>query len=217
VSKPWDYGTLFATLITDWRARWGQGDFPFLFVQLAAFQTPATQPVEKSGWAGIREMQLCTLRVPNTGMAVAIDIGEARDIHPRNKADVGKRLSLAARRLAYGEDLEYSGPLYDSMKIEGDKIRITFQHAKGLKLAPHPQSESVPTELQAFAIACADQKWVSAKAVIDGETIVVSSDQIKEPVAVRYGWQTTHHVSSTIQLIFQRPRSAQMTGPIPRG
>jgi sialate O-acetylesterase len=192
--KPWDYDTLFATLISDWRARWGQGDFPFLFVQLAAFQTPASQPVEKSGWAGIRDMQLRTLRLPNTGMAVAIDIGEARDIHPKNKFEVGRRLALAARRVAYGENLEFSGPIYEGMQVEGNKIRIRFHHAKGLKIAPHPQSdpamspESAPAELQAFAIAGSDQKWVPAKAAIDGETVVVTSDSVKEPVAVRYGW-----------------------------
>ena len=188
IGKPWDYDTLFATLITDWRARWGQGDFPFLFVQLAAYQAAATQLVEKSSWAAIRDMQLGTLRLPRTAMAVAIDIGEANDIHPRNKSDVGKRLALAARRVAYGEDIEFSGPIYDSMQIEGDKIRLRFHHAKGLKIAAHPGSQSAPAELQAFAIAGADKNWVAAKAVIDGDTVVVSSDQVKEPVAVRYGW-----------------------------
>ena len=193
-SKPWDYDKLMAALIGDWRARWGVGDFPFLFVQLAAFQTPAKQPVEKEGWAVIRDMQRRSLKISNTGMAVAIDIGEATDIHPRDKRDVGYRLALAARRLAYGEQVEASGPLYESMKVEGDKIRLTFQHAKGLKIGAHPQTYpdvppvAAPPELTAFAIAGADQKWVAAKAVIEGESIVVSSDQVKEPVAVRYGW-----------------------------
>jgi sialate O-acetylesterase len=126
-------------------------------------------------------------------MAVAVDIGEANDIHPRNKADVGHRLALAARKLAYGEDIEHSGPLYDAMSVEADKIRIRFQHAKGLKIAANPKlfpddTSTAPAELQAFAICGADKKWVAAKAVIDGETVVVSSDQVKAPVAVRYGW-----------------------------
>lgn len=191
--KPWDYDQLFATLISDWRGRWGQGDFPFLFVQLAAFQTPATLPVEKSGWAVIRDMQLRTLKVSNTGMAVAIDIGEATNIHPGDKVDVAHRLALAARKIVYGEEIEFSGPLYDGMTVEGEKVRISFQHAKGLKIAAHPQMypdlvPTVPSELGAFAIAGADKNWAPAKAVIDGETIVVSSDQVKKPVAVRYGW-----------------------------
>ena len=190
---PWDYDKLFAAMISDWRGRWGQGDFPFLFVQLASFQAPASQPVEKSAWAVIRDMQLRTLKVPNTAMAVAIDIGEANNIHPGDKVDVAHRLALAARKNVYGEQLECSGPLYDGMTVEGDKARIRFQHAKGLKIAAHPQMypdlvPTVPAELGAFAIAGADRNWVPAKAVIDGETVVVSSEQVKQPVAVRYGW-----------------------------
>lgn len=190
---PTDYDKLFATLITDWRTRWGLGDFPFLFVQLAGYFAPTTQPVEESGWVTIRELQQRTLKVPNTAMAVTVDIGEADNVHPGKKADVGHRLALAARRLAYGEDVEHSGPLYDAMSVEGNKIRIRFQHAKGLKIAAHPKLfpddiSTAPAELQAFAICGADKKWVAAKAVIDGETVVVSSDQVKAPVAVRYGW-----------------------------
>ena len=191
--SPSDYDKLFATLITDWRTRWGRGDFPFLFVQLANFMAPTTQPVEESGLAMIRDLQQRTLKVPNTAMAVAVDIGEANDIHPRNKADVGHRLALAARKLVYGEDIEHSGPLYDAMSVEADKIRIRFQHAKGLKIAANPKlfpddTSTAPAELQAFAICGADKKWVAAKAVIDGETVVVSSNEVKAPVAVRYGW-----------------------------
>ncbi|MEI8290962.1 MAG: sialate O-acetylesterase [Verrucomicrobiota bacterium] len=192
--KPWDYDKLMAALIGDWRARWGLGDFPFLYVQLAAFQTPAKEPVQKDGWPVIRDMQLRTLKVPNTGMAVAIDIGEANDIHPGDKLDVGHRLALIARHVAYGENIEFSGPIYDGMQVEGGKIRIRFKHVKGLKIAAHPQifddvpPVAAPAELPAFAIAGADRKWVSAKAMIDGETVVVSSDLVKEPVAVRYGW-----------------------------
>jgi len=192
--RPWDYDKLMATMIGDWRTRWAQGDFPFLYVQIASFQTPAKEPVQKDGWPVLRDMQLRTLKVPNTGMAVAIDVGETNDIHPRDKFDVGHRLALAARRIAYGEDIEHSGPIYDHMQAEGDKIRIHFKHARGLKNAAHPKlyndipAEAAPAELRAFAIAGADKKWVPAKAVIDGETVVVSSDVVKEPVAVRYGW-----------------------------
>lgn len=192
--KPWDYDKLMAALIGDWRARWGLGDFPFLFVQLASFQTPAKEPVQKDGWPVIRDMQLRTLKIPNTGMAVAIDIGETNDIHPHDKLDVGHRLALAAHRIAYAEDVEYSGPIYDGMQVEGDRIRVHFKHARGLKIGAHPQifadvpPVAAPAELPAFAIAGSDKKWVSSKAVIDGETVVVSSDLVKEPVAVRYGW-----------------------------
>lgn len=192
--QPWDYDKLMAALIGDWRARWGLGDFPFLYVQLAAFQTPARLPVENDGWAVIRDMQLRSLKIPNTGMAVAIDIGEVNDIHPHDKLDVGHRLALIARHVAYGENIEFSGPIYDGMQVEGGKIRIRFKHAKGLKIAAHPQifadvpPAAAPVELPAFAIAGADEKWVPAKAVIDGETVVVSSDLVKNPVAVRYGW-----------------------------
>jgi sialate O-acetylesterase len=192
--RPWDYDKLMATMIADWRTRWAQGDFPFLYVQLASFQTPAKEPVQKDGWPVIRDMQLRTLKVPNTGMAVAIDIGETNDIHPRDKLDVGHRLALAARRIAYGEDIEYSGPIYDHMEAEGDQIRIHFKHDRGLKSAAHPKiypdvpAEAAPAELKAFAIAGADRKWVSATAVIDDNTVVVSSDLVKQPVAARYGW-----------------------------
>ena len=192
--KPWDYDKLMAALISDWRVRWGLGDFPFLYVQLAVFQTPAKEPVQQDGWPVLRDMQLRSLKIPNTGMAVAIDIGEANDIHPRDKLDVGHRLALIARHVAYGEDIEFSGPIYDGMQVKGDRIRIHFKHAKGLKIGAHPQifadvpPAAAPAELPAFAIAGADRNWYPAKAVIEGESVVVSSDQVKEPVAVRYGW-----------------------------
>ena len=192
--RPWDYDKLMTALIGDWRGRWGLGDFPFLFVQLAAFQTPVKEPVQKDGWPVIRDMQLRTLKIPRTGMAVAIDIGEANDIHPHDKLDVGHRLALIARHMAYGENIEFSGPIYDGMKAEGDRIRIHFKHARGLKIGAHPQifddvpPVAAPAELPAFSIAGSDKKWVPAKAVIEGESVVVSSEQVKEPVAVRYGW-----------------------------
>jgi sialate O-acetylesterase len=179
-SRGQQYRTLFPAMITDWRKQWGLGDFPFLFVQLANFRERAAQPGE-SGWAELRDAQLSTLRVPATAMAVAIDIGEAGNIHPANKQDVGKRLCLGALKVAYGRDLVYSGPIYQSMKVEGNKVRLTFAHTgKGL--------EAKGGELKGFAIAGADKKFVWAKAAIDGQTVVVSADEVAAPVAVRYGW-----------------------------
>ncbi|MCF8336194.1 MAG: sialate O-acetylesterase, partial [Bacteroidales bacterium] len=123
-----EYKKLFPTLIKNWRGKWDQGDFPFLYVQLANYMKPQNEP-SKSNWALLREAQLKTLSVPNTGMAVTIDIGEWNDIHPLNKKDVGKRLTLAARKIAYDEDdVVFSGPIYESMKVENDRIVLTFNH-----------------------------------------------------------------------------------------
>ncbi len=197
------YQTLFPAMITDWRTQWGEGDFPFLFVQLANFQARLTEPTQSSGaWAGLREAQSMTLKLPNTGDAVIDDIGQADDIHPKDKADVGHRLALAARHVAYGEDLVYSGPTYDSMQVEGDKIRIKFKNlGSGLTIAAAPSTQpGVPagepaSELKGFSIAGADQKFVWASAVIDGESVVVGSPDVKEPVAVRYGWANNPEVN----------------------
>ncbi len=180
VGRAYQYRKLFPALINSWRRAWGY-DFPFLFVQLANYLERKPEPTE-SAWAELREAQLLTFKtVPKTGMAVAIDIGEANDIHPRNKQDVGKRLALAALAIAYGQKIVYSGPIYRSMRIEGTKIRLFFDHvgsglvAKGEKLV-------------GFAIAGRDRKFVWANAKIEGNTVVVWSDQVPEPVAVRYGW-----------------------------
>ena len=184
-----EYQTLFPRMIADWRARWGEGDFPFLYVQLANYGGNGSK-----GFPLVREAQLKTLSVPNTGMAVIIDIGNPVDIHPKDKLDVGLRLALAARHVAYKQELVYSGPIYDTMKIEGGKIRVTFtQTGSGLQMSAPPwtptgQPPPAPTSLTGFAIAGADQKWVDAQAQIDGNTIVVSSDEVTSPVAVRYGW-----------------------------
>jgi sialate O-acetylesterase len=188
-----EYRTLFPRMISDWREKWNQGDFPFIFVQLANFMKPQVNPSE-GGWAELREAQLKTLALPNTGMAVTIDIGNPRDIHPKDKQDVGLRLALAAKHLAYGQELVYSGPIYDSMKVEGNKIRLSFRHTgSGLQIhaapwLPSGETPPSPTELTGFAIAGADQNWVWAKARIEGNNVMVSSDQIASPVAVRYGW-----------------------------
>jgi sialate O-acetylesterase len=175
------YRSLFPAMIQDWRKSWQQGDFTFLFVQLANFMEIKPQPAEDT-WAELREAQTMTLSLPNTGMAVIIDIGEANDIHPRNKQDVGTRLALNARKLVYGEDIPYSGPMYHSMKTEDNKIRIFFDHIyEGL-------AAKDGKKLMGFAIAGEDKKFVWANAVIDGKTVIVSSPQVKQPVAVRYAW-----------------------------
>ena len=175
------YRTLLPTLITDWRTRWGQGDFAFLVVQLANFMAKNAAPAD-SAWAELREAQsLTAAAMKNVGLAVAIDIGEAGDIHPRNKKEVGRRLGLAAQSIAYAQPITASGPVFDAVKIEGDKAVLTFKSIdKGLTV----QGDS----LKGFAIAGEDKKFVWAQAKIEGEKVVVWSDQIAKPAAVRYGW-----------------------------
>ncbi len=178
--RAFQYRTLFPTMIESWRANWGQSDFPFLFVQLANFRARQTQPVE-SEWAELREAQMMTLALPNTGMAVIIDIGDAEDIHPRNKQDVGKRLGLIALAQVYDRDVIYYGPTYDSMSIEDNQIRLEFDFVDGGLMAN-------ADELEGFAIAGEDSSFVWGNAAIDGETVVVSHPDIENPQAVRYGW-----------------------------
>lgn len=190
---PKEYAKLFPALITDWRMLWNQGEFPFLFVQLANHMA-AQRALSEPGWSQLRKAQLQTLSVPNTGMAVTIDVGDSDDIHPRDKADVAHRLALAARHLAYGENQIYSGPIYKSMVVEGNHIRLTFSHVGGgLKMDvppwnPKKTAPPAPTELTGFAIAGKDEKFVWGKAMIDGNTIVVSNNEIPQPVSVRYNW-----------------------------
>lgn len=180
--NPAKYTELFPAMIRDWRKNFGQGEFPFLFVQLANFMESNAQPSE-SNWAKTREAQLKTLSVKSTGMAVIIDIGEWNDIHPLNKSDVGKRLALVAQKLAYNDKkVVYSGPVYKSMKIERNKIELSFNQV-GSGLVALQQKDLIP-----FAIAGADQKFVWAKAEIKNNRIIVWSDEVKSPVAVRYAW-----------------------------
>jgi sialate O-acetylesterase len=177
----WEYRTLFPAMIRDWRQAWGEGDFPFYFVQLANFTPAAEQPGE-SDWAELRDAQFSTLcTLPATGMALAIDIGDAGDIHPKNKQEVGRRLSLWALSQVYGKQVECSGPLYIGAKVEDGRIRVSFDHLGGGLVA-----QDGP--LKRFAIAGEDRKWVWGDAVIDGETVVVSSPQVAKPMAVRYAW-----------------------------
>lgn len=183
------YATLFPTMINAWRDVFGAREMPFLFVQLANFRARADEPGE-SAWAELRFSQSRALALPNTAMATAIDIGDADDIHPRNKLDVGKRLALAARRVAYGEaDLVHSGPMPRGMEITDDgAIELTFRYAEGLAT-----SDGGP--VKGFAIAGEDRQWHWADAVIEGETVRVSSDAVPEPVAVRFGWADSPEVN----------------------
>lgn len=179
--RSWEYQTLFPTLIRDWRAAWNNPDLGFYFVQLAPFYAINPEPME-SGWAELREAQrLTTLRVPKTGMAVITDVGEERDIHPKKKEPVGARLALAAEAITYDMDIEYSGPTYDSLKIHGDHAVVGFKHAKGGLVAKDGK-------LTGFTIAGKDHKWHNATATIEGSKVVVSSPDVKDPVAVRFGW-----------------------------
>ena len=180
--KPDEYAKLFPTLILDWRKDFNQGDFPFLYVQLPNFMESKSQPSE-SNWAETRESQLKTLSVPNTAMVVTIDIGEWNDIHPLDKQDVGNRLALAARKLAYKDSkVVYSGPLYKSMKVTDNKIELTFtQIGSGLEAKGQ-------TELKGFAIAGADRKFVWAKAEIKNNQVIVWNNEVQSPVTVRYAW-----------------------------
>jgi sialate O-acetylesterase len=169
------YGRLFQTMIRGWRTAWGQGNFPFLFVQLANYKA-----VPDSMWPEVREAQRNALSLANTAMAVTIDIGNPDDIHPRNKRDVGYRLFLAARALAYGENLEYSGPLLHQAAVEGNAVRLWFDHAaSGLVLKPGA----------AFEIAGEDGDFILADARIDGPSIILSNATIERPVHVRYAWK----------------------------
>jgi sialate O-acetylesterase len=180
--RAWQYRTLLPAMIADWRRAFGQGDFPFYIVSLAAYQQHRDQPGEDE-WAELRESQAVTAaNVPNSGLAVAIDVGDAVDIHPANKKPVGERLALVALAKEYGKQVSYSGPVYRQSKREGTTIRLSFDHADGgLKVKGEKLGE--------FAVAGADRKWHWAKARIEGDEVVVSSPEVAQPVAVRYAWQ----------------------------
>jgi sialate O-acetylesterase len=177
-----EYKNLLPALIADWRNKWGDENIPFLYVQLPNFMDAQYLPSE-SNWAVLREAALKTLSIPNTGMAVTIDLGEWNDIHPDNKKDVGERLALAAEKIAYGKkDIVASGPLYQSFKIEGNKIIISFTNIGGGLISIDDE------ELNQFAIAGADKKFVWAKAKIEGDKVIVWSDEVAKPLYVRYAW-----------------------------
>jgi sialate O-acetylesterase len=178
------YRTLFPAMIANWRADWGQGNFPFFFVQIAPFNYHKAWGVNAAACAELWEAQRMTLDAsPHTGMAVTTDITDLNDIHPKNKQEVGRRLALWALAKVYGRKLVYSGPLYKSMAVEENKIRLQFNHCgAGLK-----SRDGKP--LGDFTIAGADQKFVPAEAAIDGDMIVVRSDKVAKPVAVRFAWR----------------------------
>jgi sialate O-acetylesterase len=180
-------------MLADWRKWFGNPDLPFYFVQLAAWQKPNDNPAHTDDWAIVREQQLRCLALPHTGMALAIDVGDADDIHPKNKADVGERLALWALASDYGKQVEPSGPLFKALKIEDGKARLSFTHVgKGLmvgrKVGRAPAAEDASGKLKRFAIAGEDKQWRWADARIEGDTVVCSSPEVPKPVAVRYAW-----------------------------
>jgi sialate O-acetylesterase len=179
--RAYQYRDLFPAMIKSWWNSWPQGGFPFLFVQLANWRQVTPEP-GPSDWAELREAQLMTLALPDTGMAVTIDIGDANDIHPKNKQDVGKRLALWALAKTYDRDVVCSGPLYTGMEKKGNGIILHFDHVGGGLVARDREP------LKGFAVAGADQVFVWADARIEGDTVVVSSEKVAEPVAVRYAW-----------------------------
>lgn len=180
-ADPTRYRSLLPAMIRDWRTRFGSGDFSFHIVSLANYQPPPADGAADD-WPGLREAQAMTAKqVPHCGLAVTIDIGDAKDIHPKNKREVGRRLALSALTNAYGRKAEWSGPWYRSMETTDEGIRLTFDHASGGLMTNG-------TEITGFTIAGEDRKFVSATATINGETIVVSSPLVHKPLAVRYGW-----------------------------
>ena len=174
------YRKLFPTMIESWRLAWREPDSAFLFVQLANYMPRHDEPTD-TNWARLREAQTMTLELPHTGMALAIDVGDAADIHPKDKQTVGKRLALAAEATVYYRDVEYSGPMFGGAQVEGEKVRLTFRNGEGMKPA---EGEKV----KGFSIAGEDRKFVWADAEIAGDHVIVSSPEVKAPASVRYAW-----------------------------
>jgi sialate O-acetylesterase len=201
--RAFQYRKAFPLMIRDWRSRWGEGDFPFYFCQLANFGKVLPEPAD-SNWAELREAQTLTLALPNTGQAILADIGEEADIHPRAKREAGFRLARIALAKTYRRNIEYSGPVFDSMAIEGRAIRIRFSHCQGgLVARPIPESyqprtvdearvrrdrHSPTSEVEGFSICGDDWKWVWAEASIEGDGVSVTAAGVPRPVAVRYAW-----------------------------
>jgi len=178
--RAYQYRTLFPLMIQDWRTRWKQGYFPFLFVQLPGYSSEQYQ--NEYEWAELREAQLLTLSHPNTGMAVTIDLDEKDNLHPRNKADVGKRLALQALKIAYNKDIVYAGPVYKSMQTEGNVIRISLTNTGSGLISKNSEA------LKGFEIAGEDRKFYTAQAKIEGNSVIVFAAEVSNPVAVRYAW-----------------------------
>ncbi|WP_269522565.1 sialate O-acetylesterase [Coraliomargarita parva] len=195
-----EYASLFPALIRDWRQQWGQGDFPFIFVQLAGFKNG------KGDWPVLREAQRRTLSVPNTAMAMALDVGEETDIHPKNKLVVGERLALAARQVAYGEDLTYSGPSFESMEVKGPRALVTFDHTDGGLMvgtisedATHFIAAASGTEVQGFELAGEEGVFYPAQArILKNNKVELTSEQVDKPLAVRYAWSAWPEPSANL-------------------
>lgn len=181
--RAYEYRTAFPLMITDWRQHWKQGDFPFFFVQLSTFGSATANSNNGSNWAELREAQAMTLSLPHTGMAVTTDIGDPKDIHPKNKQDVGKRLAYIALHDVYEKPGEYTGPMYQSMSKVGDRVDISFTHTGSGWLVKDKYGY-----IKGFEIAGADKKFHFAKALINGNKITVWCDEVPQPVAVRYNW-----------------------------
>jgi sialate O-acetylesterase len=181
--RAYQYRKAFPLMITDWRQRWKEGDFPFYFVQLSSWNADHGNSVKGSNWAELREAQSMTLSLPNTGMAVTTDIGNAADIHPKNKQDVGRRLALIALANTYGQTMEYSGPVFKNMEVKDGKAVLHFDHVGGGLNTP-----DVYGYLRGFEVAGEDHQWHYAKASIEGNTVVVWQTGVSNPVAVRYDW-----------------------------
>lgn len=180
-------------MLADWRKWFGDPNLPFYFVQLAGWQKPSDQPAGGDGWAHVRDAQRKCLTIPHTGMAVATDVGDADDIHPKNKADVGDRLARWALANEYGKTVVPSGPLFRALKIDGNKAVVEFDHVGaglmvGRKDGRKPADERKDGKLARFAIAGKDKKWVWAEAKIVGDTVVCTHPEVQNPVAVRYAF-----------------------------
>jgi sialate O-acetylesterase len=182
-NRAYQYRTAFPLMIKDWRSQWKQGDFPFYFVQLASFNAGGGNSKKGSNWAELREAQALTLSLPNTGMAVTTDIGNAKDIHPKNKQDVGKRLAAIALHQLYGKNIVSSGPVYSAMKVSGNTVTLSFTSTGSGLMA-----KGADGKVWGFEVAGDDKLFYPATAVIKGNTVVVSSNDVGKPVAVRYGW-----------------------------
>jgi sialate O-acetylesterase len=214
------YAKVFPAMITGWRKGWGQGDFPFLWVQLPNYTTRSPDPNQGGGWSRTREIQADGLKLPATGMAITIEAGDENNLHPPYKAPVGHRLALAAEHVAYGKDLVYSGPLLDSVKIDGAKAVVTFTEAgTGLKIGVPPVSPPKfvppPTDhVVGFALAGSDSKFSWADAAITGPDVVtLTSKDVSTPVYVRYAWGSSPEVN--LYNSADLPAAPFRTDPVP--
>jgi sialate O-acetylesterase len=181
--RAFQYRSAFPLMITDWRQHWGEGNFPFYFVQLASFNADNGNSVRGSEWAELREAQFKTLSLPATGMAVAIDIGQSNDIHPKNKQDVGRRLAAIALDQIYGQKMEYSGPVYQSMAVTGNKVTLDFSHKGGGLMVKDKNGN-----LKGFEIAGSDRHFHNAKGIIQNNKVIIWAEQVSNPQAIRYAW-----------------------------